>query len=520
MIIVAFAIIITIAALIVIYFRISDSIRDDMKDIGILKAMGYTSRQINASVMLQFLCVAAAGTIIGILVSYLALPLISNMFMIQTGLIWNQGFAPVTSFVCLFIILSAVVLNVYFSLSRLKRLHPVAAIREDTKTRGVKKNYFRLEKTNLSLQFAMACKLITQNLRQNIIIALVITSVTYASAFGLVFYYNMAVDSETFMTTIGGELCSVVVVPLSNENTARLREEISVMPGVNKAIFYDGSPTIIEEESFYATITEDFSDLEGQLLYEGIYPKSSNEIAVGGIAAERLGKSLGDTIMVKSGDESAEYLICGFIQSGNYAGKIIALTIDGINRIEPDFVPGGINIYLQEGEDAAVLIEQLENRYSGIINTPMNLDELLEGQTRSYVTIVSLMAIVVLIITGIIVALVLYFVIKTMIVRRKRDFGVQKALGYTTFQLVQQISLSFLPVVLAGAIAGVVLGYLGISPMISSLFKSVGIMRFDMLISGSWMAMLCVMTVLLTYVTAVVISSRIRKLSAYVLVTE
>jgi putative ABC transport system permease protein len=520
MIIVAFAVIITTAALIVIHFRISDTIRDDIKDIGILKAMGYTGGQIKASVMLQFLAVAFTGGAAGIFISYLLLPFVSKMFSFQTGLIWEQGFSLVTSASCLLIILSAIAVNVYGSMRRMKYLHPVMAIREDTKAHNARRNYFRLDKTKSGLQFSLACKLIMQNFKQNVIVALIIATVTYASAFGLVFYYNMAVDSKTFIGTIGGELCSVAVGPAANLNAAKLREEIGAMPEVRKAIFFDGYTVFIGEEEFNADITEDFSELEGFMLYDGNYPKTGDEVAISGIAGEKLGKAIGDSIRIGLGNEEEEYLISGFIQSGNYVGKIISLTDEGVRRIAPDFVPSFIYIYLEEGEPADVFIEQLENRYGSAIYMSINLDELLEGQTRSYVTMTTLLAVIILLITAVIVTLILYFVIKTMVVRRRRDFGVQKALGYTTFQLVEQIALSFLPIVAAGSAIGAIAGCFGINPMISALFKGVGIMRFDMVISLTWMILLCAGIILMSYAVAILISYRIRKISAYILITE
>jgi putative ABC transport system permease protein len=150
----------------------------------------------------------------------------------------------------------------------------------------------------------------------------------------------------------------------------------------------------------------------------------------------------------------------------------------------------------------------------------MNLDEILEGQIRSYVTIATLMAAIVLTITGVIVFFILYFVIKTMISRRRRRFGVQKALGYTTYQIMQQIAVSFLPVSLGGSLIGVIMGCFGINPLMSALFKSAGIMRFEMIISYTWLGALCMGLVLLTYVIAMGISYRIRRISAYILVTE
>lgn len=520
MIIVAFALIIVMAALIIIYFRINDSIHDDIKDIGILKSMGYTNRQIKLSILLQFLSISILAGILGIFISYLAIPFVSKMFSAQSGLIWEQGFAPLTSALCLFTLLLAVIMNVFFSLRKMKNLHPIMAIREETKASGVKRNYFALDRIKGGLHFLMAGKLVMENLWQNIIIALIIATITFASAFGLVMYYNMAIDPKSFIDTVGGEMCSVALIPAANIGASTLLEEIDNMKEVKKAIFFDQYSTNIGEEDYVVIITQDYDDLQKHMLYEGSYPKTAYEVAIGGFGALKLGKEIGDTILVVYENEKVEFEITGFIQSGNNIGRQLALTEEGFRKLKPDYIPRIIYIYLNEGEKADILIELLESRYGNAIYKPLNFDEIIEGQMKSYITLIALMETVVLLITAVIVFLILYFIIKTMISRRRRRFGVQKALGYTTFQIMQQIALGFLPVSLSGTLIGAIMGCVFINPLITALFRITGIMNFNMTISYQLLLLLCLSLTFLSYIIAMMISYRIHKISAYVLVTE
>ena len=74
-----------------------------------------------------------------------------------------------------------------------------------------------------------------------------------------------------------------------------------------------------------------------------------------------------------------------------------------------------------------------------------------------YIAAVYAIMLMVLIITVIVVVMILYLVIKTMIIKRKKEFGVMKAIGYSTIQLMNQISISFLPVIITGVAIGGVL---------------------------------------------------------------
>ena len=517
---IAFAIIITAVALIVIRFRISDSIQDDIKDIGSLKAVGYTNFQIKASIMIQFLSIAFAGGVLGLVISFFSMPLISAVYGTQTGLPWDQGFSFINGAACLFVILIAVAFDVVLSTRKVEGLSPIAAIRGDRRGRGLKKNYFPLENVKGDLQFLLGAKHMMQNLRQNIMVAVIIATVTYTSAFGLVFYYNMAVDSDNFIGTIAGEVCSVGVISQSNLNTSKLRDEIAAMPEVRKSIIFDDVMVLIDDEAYVASVSDEFDKLEGNMLTEGRYPKSPDETAIGATLRTKFGKEIGDTVKIKKNGRTAEFTVCGFIQSGNNMGRILMLTGDGLKRADPDYNPYFIYIYLHEGERADVFIETLENRYGSAIDTPINLDELIKGQTGTYVSIILLVSVALLIITALIVALILYFIIKTTIVRRRRWLGIQKALGFTTLQLMQQIALGFLPVVCTGAILGAAAGYLFINPMLSAMFQSVGVMRFEMVMAHLWIVVLCAGMVVFSYAVVIAVSYRIRGISPYALVTE
>jgi len=66
----AFAIIITLVVLIVIYFRITNSIEQNITNIGALKALGYTTHQIRAANILEFVIAAGIGFLISTVMIY------------------------------------------------------------------------------------------------------------------------------------------------------------------------------------------------------------------------------------------------------------------------------------------------------------------------------------------------------------------------------------------------------------------------------------------------------------------
>lgn len=123
---VMFSLIIVAVCLLVVRFRIVNSIEDDMMKIGSLKAIGYTGRQIRLSLLLQYLLIAGVGCIAGISLSYPLLPAVAAVFEQQSGLRWEQGFDPAISIAALLIILLIILIVVLLATRRIKSSIPSA----------------------------------------------------------------------------------------------------------------------------------------------------------------------------------------------------------------------------------------------------------------------------------------------------------------------------------------------------------------------------------------------------------
>jgi putative ABC transport system permease protein len=107
-----------------------------------------------------------------------------------------------------------------------------------------------------------------------------------------------------------------------------------------------------------------------------------------------------------------------------------------------------------------------------------------------------------------------------VILRRRRELGIQKALGFTTLQLMNQFALYFIPVIAAGVMAGGLLGIFGFNAIFVALTRGMGIMTASMPVPALLTIATCAGLVVLSYAFALLIASRIRRISAYALVSE
>ena len=524
---VIFAAIIVIVCMLVVRFRIINSIEEDVVKMGSMKAVGYTSRQIIYPIVLQFSLIAGVGGIFGILLTYPLLPFIAMVFERQSGLKWEQSFDAGISVFAYLAILVVVVLVAWFSARRISKLNPISALRGETSVYTHKKSRLTTEGFGSGLTLFMAFKSMFQSLKQYIMIGIILVGVSFAGAYGVVMYYNTAVDTKALAEIQGLEICNVTVVFNTEKDQSHAINTINNLPDVWKTQYLDEVKIKIEsnEAGVYsevaAFVMDSFAYRESNLIYEGRYPAESGEIAMAGILAERLHKEVGDSVRMRFGSKEGTFNIVGLTNGASMGGLNVSMLTKDFKKFNPGFIQQSLNVYLEDSKDVDEFIQDLKNMLDKeVLLRIMNFDRYVIDTMESYQSIIATMGSIMLIITLVVVALVLYFVINSSIIRRKRELGIQKAIGFTTFQLMNQLALSFMIPLMLGAFVGSLCGALYTNTLMSAAMNGLGIMRATFVIDFLWIAVFGVGIVLFSYAVALLVSWRIRKISAYMLVSE
>jgi putative ABC transport system permease protein len=513
-----FTVVIVLVCLLVIRFRISNSIEEDIANIGSLQSIGYTSRQVTLSMMTQYGVIALLTCLAGILPAYLALPFVGDVFAQQSGLYWEAGFEPVINLAAAVSLTLVVIATAFIAALKIRKISPVQALRGGIMTHSFKKNHIPLEKSNMPLTLALSCKSVLQGAKQSLTMLVILTAVSFTAVIAILLYYNSAVDLSTFEKVPGIERANAGLVFKHGEDTEALQAEVLAHKDVYKAHYQENSSTVVDDMDVGMIVTEDYAARETQNVYQGIFPRYDNEIAIAGLLADILGKEIGDEVLV--GREQRPFLITGFTQGMESGSLTVYLTFDGIRTINPEFAETTLMIYLNKGTDAAVFAAEMETRYAGRTHAVIDGDASFAEGVSSFASIISLVGLAIVIVAGFVIILVLYFVIGSAVIRRRRELGIQKAIGYTTGNLMNQITLCFALPLTLGAVAGCFLGAVGMNPLMSVGMSPLGVMRADYLIPMSWIIATGIVMVVLSYLTSMLITWRIRKISAYALVTE
>lgn len=572
----AFSVVVLAIALLVIRFRISNYIQDNIQNIGALEAIGYTSGQIRLALALECVFAGTIGGVMGVAAGYGLLTLMGTLVSASLGVQWAGVLHIGYDAVSLTAILLAVCATALLATRKIRRLSPVTALRFGLHTHSFRRNVLPLDKGNVPLPMKLACKALAANRWQYAMLALVLCGVTFVSSFAVLTYRNFAVDPAGFVKLMGEEMGDVVVTPTQHADLEALQSMLLQREGVRKVAVYDTSSVNLDGKLSTAQIAEDYAQLETTAVYEGNFPLHDNEIVITGRLSNLLGKKIGDTVTAERSGVRAQYIICGYNQTISNFGLKCMLTVGGMRRLNPDYNPASLNVYLAEGTDSARFIsainqepfvvnpsiqeespsqleadarrraeEKLQNLLSMygvdsvqfalmdgdtvvlsgdtsayLVESVLDQATMMKSTVGTYVVFIGVLCMGILILAALISVLILHLVVKSTVVRRRRELGVYRALGYTAGQLRSQIALSFLPVSLIGVICGAVAGGLFTGPSLSALMYSMGISRLSIMIDPLLLALLAVGVLLATFLIAMAAARPVKKISAYELFTE
>lgn len=507
------AFLVLLIALVVIVSNIINYIQINIKNLGALKAVGYTSKQLICSLLLQFSLLALITAVAGAALSYAIFPAINSMMIAQTGIPYAVRFLPLPIFISLVILCGAVAFAVWLAARRIRKIEPIVALRSGVQTHNFKKNHVPLERTKAPLNFALALKTTLSGVKHNITVCITMLVLSLVVVFSGLMTENVIVDMTPFLDLIVGETADSCI----NVETEIEEEFIDALEAdgrVEKAYLYnsinishDGGAELL------ATMCDDFAKVNNQrVIFKGRFPKYENEIAIAGKYAKEKSFKVGDEIDITANGKTERYLISGFTQITNNLGRDCLLTREGYERLgELTNVSYYINI--KSGTDIDKFNAEMKGKFEGNVNATINVATTIDGAASVYVSLMTIIVIAILVLSVIIIAFVLYLLVRTMLNNKKRDYGILKSMGFTTKQLIMQTALSFMPAIIISTVVGIIISCIAINPLMSLFLSSMGIIKCTFGMPYLFISFAGIGLVLLAFGIACLLSLKIKKIT-------
>ena len=500
---------------------ISNYIKENMQTIGALKAIGYTSGNIKASLFLMFGGLGVLGSAIGVSLSYVVMPVIAQFVVVQMGIPFRVSFSILPTAIAFAVVVFYIILVTVLSVRRIKRIDPIIALRDGVAAHNFKKNRVRLDRAATGLNVSLALKTMFGNMRQNVITFIVTGVIVFLCVISILMFENFNRNPKLDMLSF--EICGGVVTADYEKKEEVLeyleaRKDITNVRNIMNTYLYVG-----DEDKLWSYIMDEPSRLKNQnVIYNGRFPEYDNEIAVSGKFAKEYGYEIGDEIKLEYGDETYNYLITGLLQTTNNDGKEALISIRAAEHlIDFTYAPAAYNFDCDDKEVAQKVLDDCTEEFGDHIVGTVNFREVIEGSMTTFKSIAALMLVLVCAISAAVILLVLFLLIKSFLYSKRRDYGVLKAIGYTSNNLILQTALSFMPPIIVSVLVFSVASYFAANPYMNMMMSSFGIMKANFTIPVPGVVIVGAGIVLISFLFAVFEARRIKKIEAYkILIAE
>ena len=565
------SVVIVIAIMIMIRFRIVSDIQEQIVSIGVLEAIGYTSRQIAASYIAEYVLIALVSAIIG---AGPAVAMADGLLRNAASSVYYGGPVTIPVVPIIFCILAIIIFVGLTALSRalsVKKYPPVMAFRKGIDTHYFKKTILPLDRTKGSVHMRLALKELLQNAKNHIGLTVCIMACTVLVLMGFILGTFFASPDRILGSVCGHELCDIRIKAVGEVEPEAFAAELGGMDGVKQVltpangigvkINDDDSPMSLE-------VYDDYSKTSTIILTEGRFPEHENEVSLTVQAQSRIKAKVGDTITLEYGKVKKDYVITGIVNSAVDPVSAYLIT-DGFKLMNPAYTPSTFDIYLNDGVDKKEFADILRERYgkeiaeykdgevdgedfeeriraiaekkmaeamteNGVSYMEYAIkvgDQTISGST-SLMKIKSLtfereeneeianmllvsfagIAVIMMLISAVVVILILSILMASTIRKQYRELGIMKGLGYTSRELKFQLAFRIVPVAILAVILGTVISIL--------LMGGVNAFVCKIIVSPFSIVLMDIAILAYCFICAYISARRIKKISVYELISE
>ncbi|MBQ6039801.1 MAG: ABC transporter permease [Oscillospiraceae bacterium] len=504
MILILMSIILMLIAAMCLRFTILAAMEEEIEDIGILKAIGVSFRDIRKMYLDRYRLLIVIGCVLGCLV---AVPVNQMLISHITAAFGKPSFSilmilfPVLAAVLIYLADNAICRKI---LKRVKQVSVIDTIKGQAEAKSAGKRD-AVRKTaarsvfRLPVDWWMSWKQLLLHKRSWLLMTFVV-----AAAYCMMLLSTNVLTtfrSPAFITYMGQQKCDMMISVTSTERLAErcervksmLESDSSVIETVQDAfVVQTAQNTEGEWENLHITCSE--SAGSGLQYLEGSAPQQSDEIALSYLNSKKYGVKVNDQMTVVKDENEMTLRVCGIYQdvsNGGYTAKMKTeyrpedvYRYDFLVRFQDGTdVPAKADIYAEEiGTDANVksMDAFVQQTLSGLTN-----------QFGSVVCVIVGVAIgLMILITSLLMLLIL--------IKNRKQTAIQRVTGFSVRDIRKQYVVQTLLASLLGLVLGGVLILLFGEAIVSGVIGMMGMgMRSLTFITVPWLVILIYPLILL-----------------------
>ncbi|MDP4094817.1 MAG: ABC transporter permease [Bacillota bacterium] len=518
--IVAFALILCVITITILRYAILATIEADYLNIGILKALGFTPGMVQAAIIGQYVVLTLSSGILGVIAGIFITPVIGKLILNSSGLYFSGSLSIIIGLLAISVLLLVIILFSYMTTRRIKKISPVRAI-----ANGTAPVYFssrlniKLENISfLPFNIRMALKQMVTKSKRYILLMIIAALLSYALVFMLGLVNTFHSEKAVFM--VGGQIRDVEIDTDRMADAERIVDKIKKDYKVDWVMYEVDKQLTIDDQKTTVFISNDFS-ISGELsTLEGRHPLHENEIAISMLLKQKFNKGIGQYLEVRDSEGNPhQYLITGTFQTTDNDGENARMLNSGMKALDPGFELNEAYVKLKSHDKLDSVINEMRDRYTGyqeISNDRTEANDKISTVTSVFSTISTLVFVLTVILIGFITLLIM----KITVYNEVKEFGIFKAVGFSSSKIRLQLAIRLVLVSIAGGIIGAVLVLLTGSQLLSEGLHSIGIFNFKIDFNLVFIIIPIIVIVLITMLSAYLTSANAKKVTAYRLINE
>lgn len=474
-------------AFLTLRFTIISTIQDDYKEIGVMKAIGFTNASIRRLYLTKYFGLSVMGGAIGLGIS-LPLTRIMSRRVSEYVIVPVGSTSMVVTVLSTVAIVAVTLLFCSMCMRKINKASPIDAIRQGNNGERFKAS----RKTSLhkskflhtALFLAISDVLNQMKGYTTLVLTFVLSTVIILIPINLV-NTILAPNFISYFGTTNADFYPETEVsegPMSKVQTEMdlLEQEFrdKNFDVTISADYYFNTKYIPDNGEGGRRImgTKNESKIVQYDYLDGVAPKLENEIAITGLMSEKYNKNIGDTIVFEIDEKKQTFLISGTEQTIANEGYMVRLS-DAYNPVHVAAYQFMGNINASADEKPQIMENMKEQLGHLKIKSAMDMMGDLTGGFMG-----QLKMIIGLIIA--IMSLILFFItslfVRLLITKEVQGIAVMKSLGFTNRQIKLWQSLRILILLVSSVILGVFFANVFGEKLVGMLFRLFGLTKFDM----------------------------------------
>jgi putative ABC transport system permease protein len=468
MVIILISILLIIIAAFCIRLTFLATIDEDIREIGVMKAMGISKKDITKVYLTKYRVMSVAAGIIGYLLSFVVVYLFNGNMRLYLSSDLSGNLKYVLSLIAPLFVYVMIVMGCKKVLKRIDKISAVEALRSDIMERGKNRKYsFPLLKNKFfSTNIYMGLRDVWKRSKLYGLLMIIFVVCTFIVILPLNMYNTM--NSPEFSTYMGIGKSDMRIdlrkTDTITEEFKKLQEELQNDSDIEKyAAFITSSYQVKNGEGSWDFINIETGDFSVFLLnyLEGREPEGEGEISLSyaNASEDGLNKKVGDEVVVKNAGTEKTMKVSGIYQDITNGGKTAkAATSLGVN--EDSILWYIVSIDVAPGVDINEKMDYYRNAYD---STQVN--DIKEYTQQTLGNIIDQMSTIVIggiVIALIIVTLITALFLKMLLSKDKSQIAIMRSVGLTSEYVKHQYMAGTLLVLIVGIMLGVLASdYLG-----------------------------------------------------------